>query len=96
MTGSKQNAGQGWQRLFEPVVGLSPALLICIGSLLISILGTIFYAWPSRQHDVQLLEDRLSRCRAIKADTARLSCYDHLPSMQPAKGADAPAVPQRN
>jgi hypothetical protein len=37
------------------------------------------------------LVDRMHDCATVADDMARLSCYDSLGSLQPAKGAKAPA-----
>jgi hypothetical protein len=42
---------------------------------------------------VQSLVDHMHRCATVLDDMARLSCYDSLGSRQPAKGANAPAIP---
>jgi hypothetical protein len=83
----------GWQGLFEPVLALSPAALICLGGILIGIGGIASYAWNVGESNTQSLVDRMHRCAAVVDDTARLSCYDSLGSRQPAKGANAPAIP---
>jgi hypothetical protein len=81
----------GWQRLFEPVFALSPAVLICLGGILIGIGGIAFYAWHVGESTVQSLVD-MHRCATVPDDMARLSCYDSLGSRQPAKGANAPSL----
>jgi hypothetical protein len=80
----------GWQRLFEPVFALSSAALICLGGTLIGIGGITFYAWHVGESTVQSLRD-MYRCATVR-DIARLSCYDSLDSLQPAKGANAPPL----
>jgi len=82
----------GWQRLFEPVFALSPAVLICLGGILIGIGGIAFYASHVGESTVQSLIDQLHRCATVVDDTARLSCYDRLGSRQPAKGANASPI----
>jgi hypothetical protein len=83
----------GWQQLFEPVFALSPAALICLGGILIGIGGIASYAWHVGESTVQSLVDHMHRCATVRGDMARLSCYDSLGSRQPAKGANAPAIP---
>jgi hypothetical protein len=83
----------GWQRLFEPVFALSPAALICLSGMLIGIGGIAFYAWHVGESSTQSLVDRMHQCATVVDDTARLFCYDSLGSRQPAKGANAPAIP---
>ena len=81
----------GWQRLFEPVFALSPAVLICLGGILIGIGGIAFSAWHLGESTRAVLVD-MHRCAAVPDDMARLSCYDNLGSPQPAKGANAPPL----
>jgi hypothetical protein len=84
----------GWQRLFEPVFALSPAALICLGGILIGMGGIAFYVCHVGESIVQSLVDHVHRCATVvEDDMARLSCYDSLGSRQPAKGANAPAIP---
>jgi hypothetical protein len=78
----------GWQLLFEPVFALSPAALICLGGILIGLGGIAFYAGEST---VQSLRE-MHRCARVGDDMARLSCYDRLGALQPAKGANAPPL----
>jgi hypothetical protein len=85
-----RNAGLQW--LFEPVLALSPAVLICLGGILIGIGGIAFYASHVGESTVQSLIDQLHRCATVVDDTARLSCYDRLGSRQPAKGANASPI----
>jgi hypothetical protein len=82
----------GGQRLFEPVLALTPAALICLGGILIGMGGIAFYAWNLGESTVQSLVDHVHRCAKLMDDTARLSCYDSLGSLQPAKGANAPPL----
>jgi hypothetical protein len=83
----------GWQRLFEPVFALSPAALICLGGILIGIIGIACYAWNVGESATRSLVDRMHHCAMVVDDTARLFCYDRLGSRLPAKGANAPASP---
>jgi hypothetical protein len=83
----------GWQRLFEPAFALSPAALMCLGGKLIGITGIAFYAWNVGESATQSLVDRMHHCTMVLDDTARLFCYDSLGPRQPAKGANAPAIP---
>jgi hypothetical protein len=83
----------GWQRLFEPVLALSPAALICLGGILIGIGGIAFYAWHVGESTVQSVVDHLHRCATVVDDMARLSCYGTLGSREPAKKPKAPASP---
>jgi hypothetical protein len=50
-----------------------------------------FYAWHVGESTEQSLRD-MHRCAAVGDDMARLSCYDSLGSLQPAKGANAPPL----
>jgi uncharacterized protein YjeT (DUF2065 family) len=84
---------RNWQQLLEPVFALSPAALICLGGILIGIGRIASYAWHVGESTAQSLVDRMHRCATVLDDTARLSCYDSLGSRQPAKGANAPAIP---
>ena len=84
----------GWHQLFEPVFALSPAALICLGGILIGIGRIASYAWHVGESTAQSLVDRMHRCATVLDDTARVSCYyDSLGPRQPAKGANAPAIP---
>jgi hypothetical protein len=83
----------GWQRLFKPVFALSPAARICPSGMLIGIGGIAFYAWHVGESTAQSLVNRMHRCATVLDDTARLFCYESLGSRQPAKGANAPAIP---
>jgi hypothetical protein len=83
----------GWQRLFKPVFALSPAARICLSGMLIGIGGIAFYAWHVGESTAQSLVHRMHRCATVLDDTARLFCYESLGSRQPAKGANAPAIP---
>jgi hypothetical protein len=83
----------GWQRLFEPVFALSLAALICLGGMLIGVGGIASCAWNFGESTTQSLLDRMHRWATVLDETTRLFCYDSLPSRQPAKGANAPAIP---
>lgn len=52
----------GCQRLFEPVLALSLAALICLGGIPIDIRGIAFYAWHVGESTGQSVLDHLHRC----------------------------------
>jgi hypothetical protein len=95
-TPAEDSAAPRWQILFEPVIGVSPATLVCLGGLLIC---TGILAFSSRQEGEITLKSQyhvLYRCAAVQDDAARLICYDRFASPLPAKGANTPAIARQH
>jgi hypothetical protein len=93
---AQDNAAPVWQTLFEPVIGVSQATLVCLDGLLICT-GVLAFSLLQRSKTTLKSQGHLlHRCAAVHNDAARLICYDRFAFPLPAKGSSTPAIARRH